>query len=128
MNQHHRDVRKIDPSRGTTLGDNTPNDNDRVEIGPTQLAFGEWAEAGLELPDLQAMRHYRWQRLTRFINDRGYGGLLVFDPLNIRYATDSTNMQLWNTHNPFRALLICADGYMVLWDYKQSPFLSEFNP
>ena len=74
MNQHHRDVRKIDPSRGTTLGDNTPNDNDRVEIGPTQLAFGEWAAAGLELPDLQAMRHYRWQRLTRFINDRGYGG------------------------------------------------------
>ena len=29
------------------------------------------------------------------------------DPLNIRYATDSTNMQLWNTHNPFRAVLIC---------------------
>jgi Xaa-Pro aminopeptidase len=60
--------------------------------------------------------------------DRGYGGLLMFDPLNIRYATDSTNMQLWNTHNPFRAVLLCADGYMVMWDYKNSPFLSEFNP
>ena len=128
MNQHYRDTRKIDPSRGATLGDNTPNDNDRVEIGPTQLAFGEWEAAGLQLPDLQRMREYRWKRLVQFINDRGYGGLLVFDPLNIRYATDSTNMQLWNTHNPFRALLICADGYMVLWDYKQSPFLSEFNP
>ncbi|MBQ4823433.1 aminopeptidase P family protein [Leisingera sp. HS039] len=128
MNEHYRDIRKIDPTRGANLGDNTPNNNDRVEIGPTQLAFGEWAEAGLQLPDLQAMRKFRWERLTRFINDRGYAGLLVFDPLNIRYATDSTNMQLWNTHNPFRALLICADGYMVLWDYKQSPFLSEFNP
>ena len=60
--------------------------------------------------------------------DRGYGGLLMFDPLNIRYATDSTNMQLWNTHNPFRAVLVCADGYMVMWDYKNAPFLSEFNP
>jgi Xaa-Pro aminopeptidase len=128
MNQHYRDTRKIDPSRGATLGDNTPNDNDRVEIGPTQLAFREWEAAGLQLPDLQRMREYRWKRLVQFINDRGYGGLLVFDPLNIRYATDSTNMQLWNTHNPFRALLICADGHMVLWDYKQSPFLSEFNP
>lgn len=128
MNHHHRDLRKIDPSRGSTLGDNTPNDNNRVEIGPTQLAFGEWEAAGLQLPDLQQMRRYRWERLVKFINDRGYGGLLVFDPLNIRYATDSTNMQLWNTHNPFRALLICADGYMVIWDYKQSPFLSEFNP
>jgi Xaa-Pro aminopeptidase len=37
-------------------------------------------------------------------------------------------MQLWNTHNPFRAVLLCADGYIVIWDYKNSPFLSEFNP
>lgn len=128
MNQHYRDTRKIDPNKGATLGDNTPNDKNRVEIGPTQLAFREWKNAGLQLPDLQAMRRFRWERLTRFINDRDYAGLLVFDPLNIRYATDSTNMQLWNTHNPFRALLVCADGYMVMWDYKNSPFLSEFNP
>lgn len=128
MNTHFRDTRKIDPSKGTITGDNTPNDMDRVEIGPTRLAYEEWAAAGLELPDLQAMRRFRWERLTRAINARGYGGLLVFDPLNIRYATDSTNMQLWNTHNPFRAVLLCADGYMVIWDYKNSPFLSEFNP
>ncbi len=124
----YNETRKIDPSRGQNLGDNTPNDADRVEIGPTQLAFREWEAAGLELPDLQAMRKFRWERLTRHIVDRDYGGLLMFDPLNIRYATDSTNMQLWNTHNPFRAVLLCADGYMVIWDYKNSPFLSEFNP
>jgi len=52
MNQHYRDGRKIDPTRGATLGDNTPNDADRIEIGPTQLAFQEWKAAGLELPDL----------------------------------------------------------------------------
>ncbi|MFK7938430.1 MAG: dimethylsulfonioproprionate lyase DddP [Roseovarius sp.] len=128
MNTHYRDTRKIDPTQGATLGDNTPNDNNRIEIGPTQLAFREWEAAGLQLPDLQAMRRYRWERLTQHIVDRGYAGLLMFDPLNIRYATDSTNMQLWNTHNPFRALLLCADGYMVIWDYKNSPFLSTFNP
>ena len=125
---YQRDTRKIDPTRGAMLGDNTPNDKNRVEIGPTQLAYQEWEAAGLVLPDLQAMRKYRWERLTQHIVDRGYGGLLMFDPLNIRYATDSTNMQLWNTHNPFRAVLVCADGYMVIWDYKNSPFLSEFNP
>ena len=74
------------------------------------------------------MREYRWRRLTDHVVQREYGGLLLFDPLNIRYATDSTNMQLWNTHNPFRAVLLCSDGYMVIWDYKNSPFLSEFNP
>jgi len=56
------------------------------------------------------------------------GPTLLFDPLNIRYATDSTNMQLWNTHNPFRALVLCADDYTMIWDYKNSSFLSTSNP
>jgi Xaa-Pro aminopeptidase len=128
MNEHYRDARKIDPTRGPTLGDGTPNDANRIEIGPTRLAFSEWADAGLTLPNLDQMRRFRWTRLTQHIVDRDYGGLLMFDPLNIRYATDSTNMQLWNTHNPFRAVLVCADGYMVIWDYKNAPFLSSFNP
>jgi Xaa-Pro aminopeptidase len=128
MNTHYRDTRKIDPSRGELLGDNTPNDADRIEIGPTALAFAEWAAAGLELPDLPAMRRYRWERLTRHVAARDYAGLLMTDPLNIRYATDSTNMQLWNAHNAFRAVLLCADGHMVMWDYPNAPFLSAFNP
>ena len=128
MNQHYSATRKIDPNRGSTLGDGTPNNADRIEIGPTKLAFDEWDAAGLTLPDLAEMRRYRWARLTQHIVDRDYGGLLMFDPLNIRYATDSTNMQLWNTHNPFRAVLLCANGYMVIWDYKNAPFLSTFNP
>lgn len=128
MNKHFSDNRKIDPSKGSHLDDGNLNDNNRVEIGPTVQAYREWEEAGLILPDLEKMRDYRWKRLTQHIVDRDWGGLLMFDPLNIRYATDSTNMQLWNTHNPFRAVLLCADGYMVMWDYKNSPFLSEFNP
>jgi Xaa-Pro aminopeptidase len=128
MDQHYSDHRKIDPTKGETLPDGSPNDNNRVEIGPTQLAFREWEAAGLTLPNLQNMREFRWKRLTQAIVDRGWGGILLFDPLNIRYATDSTNMQLWNTHNPFRAVLLCADGYMVIWDYKNSPFLTDFNP
>jgi hypothetical protein len=38
MNQHYREARKIDPTRGATLGDGTPNDADRIEIGPTRRA------------------------------------------------------------------------------------------
>ena len=127
MNQRHRDIRKIDPTRGATLADGTPNNDDRVEIGPTQLAFGEWEKAGLVLPNLPELRAFRHKRLTDAVNARGYGGILMFDPLNIRYATDSTNMQLWNMHNAFRACLVCADGYMVMWDYKNAMFLSKFN-
>lgn len=133
MQPHFSDRRKIDPGkidlrRGDTLADGSPNDGDRIEIGPTRLAFDEWHAAGLIAPDLARMRQYRWERLTRHVVARDYGAVLMFDPLNIRYATDSTNMQLWNTHNLFRAVLVCADGYMVIWDYKSSPFLSAFNP
>ena len=128
LQQHYRDHRKIDPSRGKELGDGTANDMDRLEIGPTILAYDEWYAASLELPHLPSMRTYRLNRLVTAVQARELGGVLLFDPLNIRYATDSTNMQLWNTHNPFRAVLICADGYMVIWDYKNSMFLTEFNP
>ena len=103
-------------------------DNDRIEIGPTALAFREWEAASLETPDLAAMRQYRLKRIVDQLNQRDLAGVLVFDPLNIRYATDSTNMALWNTHNPFRACLVAADGHMVLWDYKNAPFLAEHNP
>lgn len=128
MTEHYSDRRKIDPTKEATLADGSPNDNDRIEIGPTQLAFREWEAAGLTLPNLTRMREFRWNRLTQHIVERGWGGLLMFDPLNIRYATDTTNMQLWNTHNPFRAVLLCADGHMVIWEYKNSPFLCDFNP
>lgn len=120
---------KIHPSRRTgRKPDNTPDDNDRVEIGPTELAFSEWARAGLECPDLPAMRAYRLGRLVSGIIERDLAGVLLFDPLSIRYATDTTHMQLWNTHNPFRACLVTADGHMVLWEYGGYRYLSDYNP
>jgi Xaa-Pro aminopeptidase len=125
MNQHFSDTRKIMPVRP----DGTPDDDNRAEIGPTPLAYAEWADAGLECPDLGQMRRDRHARLVAGINARDYGGALLFDPLNIRFATDSTNMQLWNAHNAFRACFVAADGHMVLFDYKAgAAFLSDFNP
>lgn len=68
MDRHHRDTRKIDPTRGTTLGDGSANDQDRMEIGPTQLAMREWEAAGLTLPNLADMRSYRHRRLALLPN------------------------------------------------------------
>lgn len=118
--------RRIDPGR--RRADGSPDDDDRVEIGPTALAFAEWAAAGLTPPDLAAMRRFRLDRLAAEVGRRGLDGLLMFDPLNIRYATDTTNMQIWNMHNPFRACLVTPDGWMILWDYKNAPFLAAHNP
>jgi len=122
---------KIDPTRRPATGlrpDNTPDDDDRIEIGPTPLAYAEWSAAGLECPDLQAMRRHRWERLTAAVAQADLAGLLMYDPLSIRYATDTTHMQLWAAHNPFRACLLMADGHMVLWEYGGLAYMSEYNP
>ncbi len=121
--------RRIDPSRRrATRPDGTPDDNDRIEIGPTALAFDEWAGAGLAAPDLDAMRRFRLQRLVGELRRHDYAGILLFDPLNIRYATDTSNMQVWITHNPGRACFVSADGYIVLWEFHNGEHLSAHLP
>ncbi len=121
--------RKIDPARRPrTKPDGSPDDNNRIEIGPTPIAFEAWAKAGLEAPNLDRMRQYRLDRIVGELRKRDLGGLLCFDPLNIRYITDTTNMQLWITHNPSRACFVSADGYVVLFDYARCDHLSAHLP
>ena len=121
--------RKIDPTRRAHLKpDRTPDDNDRVEIGPTDIAFAEWAAAGLQAPHMPALREYRLARLQDQIIRHNCAGLLLFDPLNIRYATDATNMQLWTTHNPARACFVPPQGNVILWDFHNCEHLSQHLP
>ncbi|MCP3686875.1 MAG: aminopeptidase P family protein [Gammaproteobacteria bacterium] len=120
---------KVDPGRRPARRpDNTPDDDNRIEIGPTPLAYTEWQAAGLQCPDLPAMRQYRLDRIVAGLIERKLDAVLLFDPLSIRYATDTTNMQLWNAHNPFRACMVTADGYMLLWEYGGYAYMSEYNP
>ena len=121
--------RRIDPTRRAHLKpDLTPDDNDRVEIGPTDLAFAEWKAAGIEAPDMPALREYRLSRLQEQIRKHDCAGLLLFDPLNIRYATDTTNMQLWIAHNAARACFVPPEGKVVLWDFHNCEHLSAHLP
>lgn len=118
--------RKIDPTRRRP--DGSPDDNDRVEIGPTARAFAEWAALGLTPPDLEAMRADRLARLRAQMRRRDVAGVLLFDPLNIRYATDSSNMQLWTTHNPARACFVATEGPVLLWDFHGCDHLTAHLP
>lgn len=125
--------RRINPTHQPTPTcsfklDGSQNDNDRVEVGPTPLAFAEWQSLGLQPPHLPTMRAYRLQRICDQLIARDMGGILLFDPLNVRYATDSSNMQLWTTHNPARACFVAATGYMVLWDFHGCDHLSAHLP
>src|SRR5690606_1082936 len=59
-------------------------------------------------PDLPAMRKYRLARIRAAFQRRHSAGALPYDPGNIRYATDSTHMQLWAAHNPSRHRIVAT--------------------
>ncbi len=89
----------------------------------------ESADKPLENPISQStVETVRLQRLAKMRNkviEHDCAGILLYDPLNIRYATDTSNMQVWTMHNPARYCMVMADGPVILWDYHNCDHLSE---
>ena len=78
--------------------------------------------------DLDKLRMHRLARVRHYMQKADIAGLLLYDQLNCRYATDSTNMQIWCSHNDARYVLILNDGPVVLFDYGGKDFLSHGLP
>ncbi|MHA1190008.1 MAG: aminopeptidase P family N-terminal domain-containing protein, partial [Alphaproteobacteria bacterium] len=93
-------------------------------MGHGALAEREWAALDLAAPDMDAIRLYRLERIRQQLRTRDLAGALLYDPLNIRYATDATNMQLWCTHNAVRYAFVATDGPVILWDFHGCEHLS----
>ncbi len=93
-------------------------------LGPGHLAVGEWEAAGLALPDMDNIRAYRLARVRKYLKKFDYAGIVLWDPLNIRYATDSTNMQLWVTHNATRYCFVAADGPVIQFEFSHGEHLN----
>nr|MDQ3345993.1 aminopeptidase P family protein [Chloroflexota bacterium] len=94
-------------------------------IGYGALAEREWAALGLDPPDMDAARRYRLRRIRTELKVRDLAGVLLYDPLNVRYATDSTDMQLWCTHNAVRYAFVATEGPVILWDFHNCEHLSR---
>ncbi len=86
-------------------------------LGPGDLAHAEWQSLGYEAPDMDIVRAYRLERTREAIKKFDYAGVLVSDPVNVRYTTDSTNMQVWCLHMSTRYAFVPAEGPVVLFDY-----------
>jgi Xaa-Pro aminopeptidase len=97
-------------------------------IGYGELAEREWAALGLEAPEMDAARRYRLDRIRAELVKRDMAGIVVYDPLNVRHATDSTDMQLWCTHNAVRYAFVATDGPVILWDFHHCEHLSWHLP
>lgn len=74
--------------------------------------------------DRKAIRAIRLGRIREELRKRDYAGALLFDPLNIRYATDVSNMQVWCMHNMVRYAFVATDGPVILFDFHSCAHLS----
>lgn len=75
--------------------------------------------------DVEAMRAYRLERVRAELRRRDYAGILLYDPINIRYATDTRNMSIWTMHNAARYCFIPTEGPVTLFDFHNCGHLSE---
>ena len=67
---------------------------------------------------LDRARAYRLGRFREELDRSDCAGLLLYDPCNIRYAFDCSNMQVWTLHNPMRYALILAGGPAIMFEFK----------
>ena len=66
---------------------------------------------------MRRVREYRLARTRAELKKNDIAAALLYDPLNIRYATDTSNMQLWTAHNPCRYALVFAEGPVILFEF-----------
>jgi Xaa-Pro dipeptidase len=75
----------------------------------------------------KAARGYRLQRVRQQLLKQDCAAILLYDPVNIRYATDTSNMQVWTLHNFARYALVFAEGPVVLFEFHNCEHLHEGN-
>ena len=75
-----------------------------------------------------ALEASRLQRLRAALRDAGCDAGLFYDPINIRYATGTSNMQVYALHNPCRYAFVPTEGPVVLFEFKGCAHLSSTHP
>jgi Xaa-Pro aminopeptidase len=79
----------------------------------------------IPLATLQRARAFRQRRLREQLAKHDCAAILLYDPVNIRYALDVSNMQVWMLHNPSHYAMVCADGPAIDFEYRGSEHVTE---
>ena len=75
--------------------------------------------------DFDQLRLYRLNRVKKELAKRDIGTCILFDPVNIRYALDTTNMSIYNMHNLTRYCFIPVNGPVILYEYFNCEHLAK---
>ncbi|MBT6509758.1 MAG: Xaa-Pro peptidase family protein [Alphaproteobacteria bacterium] len=85
-------------------------------------------EGSIPPTDLDKVRRDRLANVHRELRNRDLAGAVLLDQLNVRYATDATNMQVWCLHNEVRYCFVATDGPCILFDFSHVAHLSDGLP
>ena len=77
--------------------------------------------------DFDRMRMYRLKRIRDQLLQNDIGACILFDPINIRYATDTRNMAVFSFHLMTRYAFIPASGPVILFEYPKCEHIYENN-
>ena len=75
--------------------------------------------------DKSRLRRERLGRLRGILQQADVAAALFLDPINIRYLTDVSNMQVWCLHNPARYSFIATDGPVIQFEFPSCSHLAE---
>src|SRR4029077_19936582 len=64
-------------------------------------------------------------RLRVALAQHDLAAIVLFNPVNIRYACDARNMQVYGLHNPCRYVVVAADGHTTLFEFRNCEHLSR---
>ena len=68
---------------------------------------------------------HRVERICLRLQAADCAAIVLFDPVNIRYATGTRNMQVWTMHNICRYTVVFANGETVLFELGSSAHLAR---
>ncbi len=71
------------------------------------------------------LRSYRLDRVKKELEKNNLEACILFDPVNVRYALDTTNMSIYNMHNLTRYCFIPIKGPVILYEYFNCEGLSS---
>lgn len=74
---------------------------------------------------ITAIQEYRTGQICNWLALFNCAAIILFDPVNIRYATGSRNMQVWTMHNLCRYAVVFQSGKTVMFELPGSRHLSE---
>jgi len=75
--------------------------------------------------NFEELRSYRLNRVKKELEKKNIEACLLFDPINVRYALDTTNMSIYNMHNLTRYCFIPLNGPVILYEYFNCEGLSS---